>query len=107
MEDFNLDDYNIEDFDVDDVPNSSVIICLGKRRSGKTVIVEYLVKQMIEKKMLDIVLLFSPTDSGFDFIDKNSRFKTIEPIHKLVNNMKLINEYNKTKKKKDLIKIRV
>jgi hypothetical protein len=106
-EEFNLDSYGIQDFNVDELPTSSFNLVLGKRRSGKTVIVEYLIKQMIERKMLDIVLLFSPTDSGFDMIDRGSRFKTIEPLHQLLSNMKLINEYNKGQKKKDTIKIKV
>ena len=68
-------------FDVEEIPNSSFNVFLGRRRSGKSVLVEYLLKQMVDKKMLDLVFLFSPTDAGFEMIDKECRFKDIEELH--------------------------
>ena len=38
----------IKNFDVEELPNSSFNIFLGKRRSGKSVLCEYLIKQMID-----------------------------------------------------------
>jgi hypothetical protein len=98
---------DIQSFDVEDIPNSSFNVFLGRRRSGKSVLVEYLLKQMIDKKMLDLIFLFSPTDSGFDMIDKGSRYKDIDSLLIIVENYRLLTEYNKTKKKKrDKISLR-
>ena len=97
----------IPDFDVNELPTSSFNIFLGKRRSGKSVLCEYLIQQMIDNKMLDMVFLFSPTLAGFKIIkDKECRFDTIEPLHDLLENYKKINEYNKVVKKRDKIAIR-
>ncbi len=94
-------------FDVEQIPTSSFNVFLGRRRSGKSVLVEYLLKQMVDKKMLDLVFLFSPTDAGFDLIDKGSRYKDIETLHTIIENFSLLNEYNKLqKKKKDKIRLR-
>jgi hypothetical protein len=98
---------DIQPFDVEEIPNSSFNVFLGRRRSGKSVLVEYLLKQMVEKKMLDLVFLFSPTDAGFEMIDKESRFKEIDELHTIIENFGLLNNYNKTiKKKRDKIRIR-
>jgi hypothetical protein len=91
---------DIKPFNVDDIPNSSFNVFLGRRRGGKSILVEYLLKQMVAKKMLDLVFLFSPTDSGFEMIDKNSRFKDIDVLETIVENFRLMTEYNKSKKKK-------
>jgi len=98
---------DIQPFDVEEIPNSSFNVFLGRRRSGKSVLVEYLLKQMVEKKMLDLVFLFSPTDAGFEMIDKESRFKEIDELHTIIENFGLLNNYNKSiKKKRDKIRIR-
>jgi hypothetical protein len=98
----------IKPFTVDDVPSSSFNLIIGKRRSGKSYLCEDLVKKMIDEKMLDVVLLFSGTDAGFEFIGKDFRFiDNVEPLHQLVDNMKLINEFNKVAPKRDRIKLRV
>ncbi|MFT4803273.1 MAG: hypothetical protein ACI9YE_000465 [Psychroserpens sp.] len=97
---------SITDFKVDELPNSSFNVILGKRRSGKSVLAEYLIKQMVAKKKIDIVFLFSTTDAGFDIIPKEHRFKTIDKLHTLIENYRLINEYNKDEPKNKKIKIR-
>lgn len=102
-----MEDNNILPFDVEDIPNSSFNVFLGRRRSGKSILVEYLLKQMVDKKMLDLVFLFSPTDSGFSMIDKGSRFRDIDNLLIIVENFRLLTEYNKSKKKKkDKIRLR-
>ena len=95
-----MDAKNILPFNVEEIPNSSFNVFLGRRRSGKSILVEYLLKQMVANKMLDLVFLFSPTDSGFEMIDKNSRFKDIDVLETIVENFRLMTEYNKSKKKK-------
>lgn len=99
---------NIQDFNVNDIPSSSFNLFLGKRRSGKSVLCEYMLSQMIENKMLDQIFLFSPTSAGFNIIpDNESRFKTIEPLFDIIENYKKMNEYNKiVEKKSDKIKLR-
>ncbi len=53
-------------YNVDMLPSSSFNLIVAKRRSGKSVIIEYMIKEMVKQKMLDLVFLFSPTDAGFD-----------------------------------------
>lgn len=94
-------------FNVEDLPSSSFNIFLGKRRSGKSVLCEYMIQEMIDNKMLDMVFLFSKTDAGFKIIgDKNNRFDNIEPLHDLIDNYRKINEYNKVVSKRKKIVIR-
>ena len=99
---------DIKDFNVEDIPSSSFNLFLGKRRSGKSVLCEYMISQMVDNKMLDQIFLFSPTDAGFNIIpDSESRFKTIEPLFDIIDKYKKMNEYNKiVEKKKDKIKLR-
>jgi len=98
---------NIPLFKVEDLPSSSFNIFLGKRRSGKSVLCEYMIQEMIDNKMLDMVFLFSKTDAGFKIIgDKNNRFDNIEPLHDLIDNYRKINEYNKVVSKRKKISIR-
>jgi len=98
----------ITKFDVKCMPSSSFNIFLARRRSGKTVLVEYMLKQMIDANMLDLIFIFSPTDSGFNTVvkDKDFRFDTIEPLMDIINNYKLMNEYNKLVSKNKKIKLR-
>ena len=97
---------DIKKFDVSELPNSSFNLFLGKRRSGKSVLCEYMINEMIKNKMLDLVFLFSKTDAGFDMIDKTCRFSDISMLHKIIGNMRHINEYNKDARKSKQIKMR-
>lgn len=99
---------DIKDFNVEDIPSSSFNLFLGKRRSGKSVLCEYMISQMVDNKMLDQIFLFSSTDAGFNIIpDVESRFKTIEPLFDIIDNYKRMNEYNKiVERKSDKIKLR-
>ena len=90
----------IKNFDVTELPNSSFNIFLGKRRSGKSVLCEYLIKQMIDAKMVNFVFLFSPTNAGFDFITNENRFTEIEKLHNILENFRKMNSYNKIQNKK-------
>ena len=93
----------IENFDVvKDLPNSSFNIFLGKRRSGKSVLCEYMIKQMIDAKMVNFVFLFSPTNAGFEFIDNSCRFTEIDNLHNILENFRKFNSYNKIQTKKSL-----
>lgn len=97
----------VKEFNIEDIPDSSYNIFLGKRRSGKSVLCEFMIKQMIDAKLLDMVFLFSKTDAGFNIIkDKDCRFENIDKLHDLLDNYKMINNYNKIVGKRDKIKIR-
>lgn len=97
----------IKEFNIEDIPDSSYNIFLGKRRSGKSVLCEYMIKQMIDAKLLDMVFLFSKTNAGFKIIkDKECRFESIEKLHDLLENYKMINNYNKIVGKRDKVRIR-
>lgn len=98
---------NIVNYNVDMLPTSSFNLIVAKRRSGKSVVVEFMIKEMVKKKLLDLVFLFSPTDAGFDIIEKSSRYKSIETLMTIIENYKGLNEYNKQqKRKKDKIVLR-
>ena len=96
----------IENMKVDDIPNSATIICLAKRRGGKSTIVEYLMNELYEKGKIDQAYLLSGTDAGFECIDKEHRLKDIEEVEEIIENYKLFNEFNKIADKKDKIKIK-
>lgn len=99
---------SIRRFELNDIPPSSFSILLGKRRSGKSYLTEDLIQKMIKNKMLDMVLLFSGTDSGFSFIDKEFRFGgDMDKLNQLVDNLKHITEYNSVAPKKDQIKANI
>ena len=100
--------HDIPRFDVSNMPSSSFNIFLGKRRSGKSVLCEFLIKQMIDADLLDLVFLFSPTSAGFETVikDTNFRFSSIEPLLDIIENYKLMNEYNKLVNKNKKIKLR-
>lgn len=95
----------IQSFNVEELPNSSFNIILGKRRSGKTVLAESIIKQMRKAKKLDAVFLFSPTDAGFDMIGPTERFKNLDMLHHIVENYGRMNTYNKYANKKEKFKI--
>ncbi len=97
---------DISPFDVTDICDSSYSLILGKRRSGKSVLVEYLINQMKDKNMIDICFLFSETNAGFDNIEKESRFTKIDKLKNIVDNFKKYNEYNKVASKEEQIKIK-
>ena len=99
---------DIPNFSVQDIPSSSFNLFLGKRRSGKSVLVEFMIKEMIDNKMLDLVFLFSPTSAGFETVikDKRFRFTHIEPLFELIDRYKVFNEYNKLVNKNKKIRLR-
>ena len=99
---------DIPKFNVQDIPSSSFNLFLGKRRSGKSVIVEFMIKEMIDNQMLDLVFLFSKTDAGFDTVikDKKFRFTNIDAMFELISNYRLMNEYNKLVNKNKKIRLR-
>jgi len=85
----------IEKFNIDDLPVSSVNLFLGKRRSGKSVLCEYLIYEMIQNKLVDCVFLFSKTQAGFNIIkDKECRLENIEKLDNILHWYKMWNEYN-------------
>ena len=100
--------HDIPRFSVSSMPSSSFNIFLGKRRSGKSVLAEFLIKQMIDADMLDLVFLFSPTSAGFETVIKDTsfRFSSIDSLLDIINNYKMMNEYNKLVPKKKKIKLR-
>jgi hypothetical protein len=99
--------HDIPSFNVEELPSSSYNLFLGKRRSGKSVLCEFMIKQMIDAKLIDMVFLFSKTDAGFKIIkDPKCRFDTIEPLHDILENYKKINDYNKVVGKADKVRLR-
>lgn len=99
--------HDIPEFNIDELPESSYNLFLGKRRSGKSVLCEYMIQEMIDAKLIDMVFLFSKTNAGFKIIkDKECRFESIDKLHDLLDNYKMINEYNKVVGKRDQVRIR-
>lgn len=97
---------SIPKFNVEELPNSSFNVAIGRRRSGKSYLIDDIVNKMIKAKMVDCVFLFTATDAGFSWIEPEFRFDTIEPLEQLVENYRWMNEYNKVAPKKDQIKIK-
>ena len=98
---------SIEKFNIDELPVSSVNLFLGKRRSGKSVLCEYLIYEMIENKLVDMVFLFSKTQAGFNIIkDKECRIEDIEKLDNILHFYKMCNEYNKIVNERQKIKIK-
>ncbi len=96
---------DIRHLDVEnDMCNSSFNLCIAKRRSGKSYLVEDMVKKLVKAGKVQCVFLFSGTDAGFDFIDKKSRFDDIGALHNIIDNYKRINNFNKVANKSDKIK---
>ena len=97
----------IQNFKVSELPNSSYNIFLGKRRSGKSVLAEYLLYEMIKEGLVDMIFLFSPTQAGFNIIkDYEFKFDKIDKIHNLLKFYETANEYNKIVSKSQKIKLR-
>ena len=98
---------DIPQFKIDELPTSSMNLFLGKRRSGKSVLCEFMIQEMLDNNLIDMVFLFSPTNAGFKIIkDRECRFDTIDKLHDLLDNYKMINNYNKVVGKKDQVRIR-
>jgi hypothetical protein len=90
------------DFKIGDLPNSSFNILLAKRRSGKSYLTEHIIKEMKKLNMIDTAFLFSGTDNGFDMIEPPYRFNNIEMLDIILENYKIMNEYNKIQTKEKL-----
>ena len=101
-----MDVNDITKFKASEMPNSSFNIFLGKRRSGKSVLAEYLLKEMLENKMVNLCYLFSTTNAGFEMIDNDSRFTEIDKLDTILENYRAMNSYNKVAKEKDKFKIK-
>jgi hypothetical protein len=97
----------IEEYDINTIPSSSYNLWVAKRRSGKSVLCEYIIYKMVEAGLVDLCFLFSATDAGFKIIkDKECRFLTIDKLHNLLDFYKKANEYNKIVSKSQKIKLR-
>jgi len=96
----------IQNLDIEDLPSSFFSVFLGRRRSGKSVLAEYLVKQLIDKGEVDFVFLFSMTDAGFEFIKNDFRYRDIEQLYNLLEKYKLMNNYNKLVSERSKIKLK-
>ena len=97
---------SIQPLDIGGICSSSFNIFLGRRRSGKSVLCEYIVKQMYEKGLIDGVVLFSKTNAGFEFIESEMRFTEIDKLHEIMNKYKAMNEFNRVAGKRDQFKLR-
>jgi len=97
----------ITNFKVSELPNSSYNIFLGKRRSGKSVLAEYLIYEMIKEGLVDMIFLFSPTMAGFKIIkDPDFKFSKIDKLFDLIKFYEVANEYNKVVSKGNKIRLK-
>jgi hypothetical protein len=99
-----MEEYNITEFDPSKLVTSSYNLVLGRRRSGKTYLVENIIKKMKDSGDITDTYLFSGSGAGFDSISK--RYE-IETLNRMVTNMRLINEYNKIALDEDKIIFRI
>jgi len=99
---------SIKTFNIEELPSSSFIIVNSRRRSGKSILVEDIILNLKERKLIDTALLFSKTDAGFKSIPYPNRFTKIDMLPNIINNMRLFNEYNKvTNKEKNKFKLKM
>lgn len=96
---------NIDCLDINELPRSFYGLILGRRRSGKTVLTEYLIKELYNAGRVNFCFLFSKTDAGFDFIPREDRFKDLEMLGTIVDNYKMMNQYNDCCPKNKQIKL--
>tara|TARA_R100001086_G_scaffold221746_1_gene139081 strand:+ start:108 stop:770 length:663 start_codon:yes stop_codon:yes gene_type:complete len=96
----------IKEYNLEDLPTSSFNIVIAKRRGGKSYLVSYIIDELRKQNKVDMVFLFSPTDAGFNQIHKDFRFSTIDVLENIVENFRLMNEYNKVVNKPKQIKLR-
>lgn len=83
------------EFNIADMPNSSFNILLAKRRSGKSYLTEHIIEEMKKENMLDCCFLFSGTGAGFERVcPPECRFSNIEKLDIILDNYKLMNDYN-------------
>ena len=99
---------DIEKFEPKDLVNSHFSICVAKRRSGKSVLVEDFIKKQFDSDALDVAILFTGTGAGFPMIKKQHRFNAdqIDKLDDIVNNYQVMNDFNKISDQKDKFKIR-
>ncbi len=94
------------EINLEELPPSSFNIILGKRRSGKSYLTEYILEQMRLLGKVDVALLYTGTGAGFEKIDKQSRFRKIDNLFNVLDNYNRFNNYNKVAKKSKQIKLK-
>lgn len=92
----------ISKLNIEEMPNSSFNVVLGSRRSGKSYLTTYIINKMIELKKINCVFLFSKTLADFEMVNHECRFKELDELHTIVENYKILNEYNRLQPKKKL-----
>ena len=93
---------SIESLNIEDMPNSSFNVVMGSRRSGKSYLTSFILEKMIALGKINCAFLFSKTLADFDFISHECRFKELDELHTIVENYKVMNEYNRIQPKKKL-----
>ena len=98
----------IIDFDINDLPNSSMNLVISKRRSGKSFLVEHIIEDMKRKNLIDVCILFSGTNAGFERVcnDSECRFTSLDKLVGIVENYRKMNDYNKQAPKSKQFKIK-
>lgn len=98
----------IIDFDINDLPNSSMNLVISKRRAGKSYLVEHIIEDMKRKNLIDVCILFSGTNAGFERVcnDQECRFTSLDKLVGIVENYKKMNDYNKQAPKSKQFKIK-
>ena len=83
----------IIDFDINDLPNSSMNLVISKRRSGKSYLVEHIIEDMKRKNLIDVCILFSGTNAGFERVcsDPECRFTSLDKLVGIVENYRKSN----------------
>lgn len=91
-----MDSNNIEFFKPNSIVNSSFSVVLAKRRGGKSTLISDIAKKLFIAEKIDCCLLFSGTNSDdFPQIKKDYRFDDISKLNEIIENYKILNEYNK------------
>ena len=100
---------DITGFDPHSLPNNFMALLVASRRSGKSVLTEYLLKELQKQKRFTHVFLVSPSDAGFKpDIPKKYRSKDVKAIRWIMNKQIEVADYNrKQEKAKTRVKQRI
>lgn len=94
---------NLKTFDPTTLERNSMILVQAPRRSGKTTLVESMIHSYRQKNKVDLVVLYSKSNAGFQNIPQKYRFRNLDTLPQLIDTQLKVKKVN-AKRKKNFIK---
>jgi hypothetical protein len=88
-----------EAFEPSSLPPSAVVLCVAARRSGKSVLINWILQKLQNEKRFTHVFLISASGASFKGIPKRFRGKSLAGLNWIVEKTKEIGKHNKKLKK--------